>query len=814
VKRPLILAAVLYVTFIGGTAYTANNVILRMVFHLTASAAVGWWLVHLIRKKRPLPRTPFDIPLAIYVLLLALAVVASQNVRLSAEQSWVFLMHVLWFYVFVDAMRQGHQRWVMEALFMAAGVFLIVSFVEVVSWYFGTGFAGFNQGWYEIGGLSDPLPPGGYKLSLALNLSTLVGNYALLLMPIAWGWSLTVKRADNRWGVRLIALGLLLVLWGSGSRGAQAGLAAALVILTGFWLIRSGRGLFHARVMVPGMAAGLVIVSAGAMILATRADSLTDRGRVDMWENAIDMTSNDPLTGQGVYQFGAAYRELRDPDLVQDKIVAAHNLLLNTSAEIGVGGFILLMWLGAAFLILWRARWMSAHVTRQIRLEGILAALAGFSVHSMVDTFTLSASVLPILIVSAYVVAGEYTPFHKPEKQPFSGAYRWLRYAALALVLGYLVWLLRVDVAELRFFNGLRYQVEEEYADAETQFERAQSLDPNMSIYVLQEAYLLGLRAEGNPQNYLQAAIDAHESTLQENPTFDVGFANLAALYAQQGDYDRAADYMATAQAIYPRRWEYRVKLAEYLEAAGSIDEAAMWYAAALQREWEIARSSYWDEHPARAMGIEMAYESLNPGIATMIAIHRNDATRAEALVSQTDDDLLGNWGQARYASFIGDAEAALAAYDRALAGRVLLEWRVEMLAERAELHLSLGDFDAAERDARTAIFLDAPHGARGYWVLAQLDMMKDAPDEDQINEWLARAVQPNVVVQEYASAMYARVALLGLLPQLRLPEASNYEPWLLLAERYAADDDPDTDPQDVFDVLGSNAPYLMNPEN
>jgi hypothetical protein len=133
VKRPLILAAVLYVTFIGGTAYTANNVILRMVFHLTASAAVGWWLVHLIRKKRPLPRTPFDIPLAIYVLLLALAVVASQHVRVSAEQNWVFLMHVLWFYVFVDAMRQGHQRWVMEALFMAAGVFLIVSFVEVVS---------------------------------------------------------------------------------------------------------------------------------------------------------------------------------------------------------------------------------------------------------------------------------------------------------------------------------------------------------------------------------------------------------------------------------------------------------------------------------------------------------------------------------------------------------------------------------------------------------------------------------------------------------------------------------------------------------
>jgi hypothetical protein len=218
--------------------------------------------------------------------------------------------------------------------------------------------------------------------------------------------------------------------------------------------------------------------------------------------------------------------------------------------------------------------------------------------------------------------------------------------------------------------------------------------------------------------------------------------------------------------------------------------------------------------HPARVLGVEMAYESLNPGVATMIAIHRNDATRAAALVSQTDDDLLGNWGQARYASFIGDAEAALAAYDRALSPVILLEWHVEMLTERAELHLSLGDIDAAERDARTAIFMDALHGARGYWVLAQLEMMKDAPDEDQINVWLARAVQPNVVIQEYASAMYARVALLGLLPQVRLPEAADYEPWLLLAERYAADDDPDTDPQDVFDVLEANAPYLMNPEN
>lgn len=788
-QRLIILASVLYITFIGGTAYTANNMVLRIFFHVVVSAAVFGWLL-----RREWPRTPFDLPLLVYALLLGITTLASTNGRVSLEQSWPFWMHILWFYMLVDIMRQGRQRWVFEALFMAGGVVVIISFVEFISWYFGTGFAGLEQGWFEIGGLS--LPPQWHEISLALNLSTILGNYIVLLLPVTFAWGLTVRQADHRFGLWLLSLCLLGVLLGTTSRGGMAGLMGVGIVMGGFWLMRRT----GTKLILAGVATLIFVLGAAVILFAFYSTSTSDQRRVDMWESAASMVKNDPLTGVGVYQFGTAYRDSRDKTLIQDKLVAAHNLWMNTAAEIGLPGLLVLFWLGGSFLSCWWQVWQHAGKGRKIRLEGILAALVGFNLHSLIDTFTLSASVLPILMFAAYTVAGHHTPFQRAEPHPLP---RIFRYAVTALLAGMFIWLVRMDTAGLRYMNALVQISKEDYDKAREYLNRAKSLDPTLELYDLQDAYVLGMMANDEPEKYLDQAIQAHLDTLAENPTFDTGFANLAALYAQKGDFLAAADAMQQAVDIHPDLWQYQLKLAEYQEAAGQPEEALQVYVIALDKDIQITRSDYWNSHKEV---LEAAYADLSPAQRTILAVNRNWSERAEESAAQIESkEALDYLALAHYALYAEDEETALRWYTDAIEKQ---NSNLPLLyAERAELHLKMGSQQEAEKDARTAIFLNPIEGARAYYVLAQL-----SDEGDQvINEYLIRAVIPQVIIQEYASAVYARPALLEYLPQLKLPGQGRaaYEPWFWLAERYDADKDEDTDPAEVYDAIQDSDPYL-----
>lgn len=808
-QRFLILAAVLYLTFIGGTAYSTNNLILRIVLHVLVSLAVGGWLLNLIRKRRSWPRTPFDLPLLAFVLLLWVTTLDSQNGRVSLEQSWPFWMHLIWFYMLVDVMQQGRQRWVFEALFMAAGVFVIISIVEVVSWYLGTGFAGFKQGWFEIGGFSDPIPPQRIEISLALNLSTIVGNYAALLLPVLFAWSMTVRQADNRFGLRIVCLAFVGVLLGAQSRGSFVAVIGASGVLTTFWMLRQKRlsKIFSPRLLFSALIAAIIGLGVLVLLFATRSTNTSDQRRIDMWESAITMAQNDPFTGVGVFQFGTEYRTLRDKTLIQDKLVAAHNLWLNTAAETGVFGLLILGWLGGLFLKIWWKTWQQEGQGRKIRLEGILAALVGFCLHSLIDTFTLSASVLPILIYTAYLVAGEYTPYHRA-KLPASSAllpYHWVRYATLLVTVAFFIWLMRLDVAGLRYMNGLVQMSKDNHEQALDYFQQAESLDPRLGIYDLQIANLLGHMAQENPEKYLDAAIQAHQTTLTDNPTFDLGYLNLAALYAEKGDFEQAVFYSQKAVEIHPDTWQHWLKLAEYQEKTGENSAALDSYREAVELNPLITASDYWFDKEGI---LETLYPNWTPAIQTLVAMNRGWTDRALDSASRIEPQ--NYWDYRALITFAFSQEN----YPLAL------QWATEAIeknvgnlgyfyAERAEINYRLGVETQAEKDARTAIFISSVDGARGYYVLALL--LEDSEPEKSINNYLVQSAPPMVSLQEYAAAVYARPAQLNFLPQLRLPGLgrSAYDGWFWLAERYAADDNSKTKPEDVYDAIADRDPYI-----
>ncbi len=821
-QRLFIILFIAYITFIGGTLYTIRIPILTIFFHVVIGISAAVWLTTLIIQKRRWAHTSFNLPLLLYVILLIITSATAIYPRIALEQAWLMGVHVLWFYMLLDFVRAGKQRALFEGLFIASGVVVLISILEYASWYFGLGFVGYDQGWYAIGGLNDPIPPVSYKLSLALNVSTWLGNYAMVLLPIIVSWARTTSQRDLKIGLWLLAVAIFGVLIGSGSRGALGGFLAVLGVMSAFQLMtwQRTRKLFRPKWVFPTMFIGIVSIGILLMLFASSSDSTSDRRRADMWERSIEFITESPILGSGVGSFGAKYRVVRNTEFIQDKIVSAHNLWLNTTAEIGIGGFILLIWLGICFFIVWHQNWRTAPRPKQIRYEGILAALAGFCVHSTVDNFIASTSVLPILIISAYVMADEKNP-HLPEKIQYN---KWRRLAPIfvfAFLLISLAWLFTTDIARVRMLNAWRAFNDKDYTTALEYFEKAEAIDPKQGAYALQRAYVLGILANENPELYLLEAIEAHEAILEDNPTYDMGMANLSALYAMQSDYENALKLIERALAVHPDLWEYHLLHGRYLDKLSQHTEAEAAYVRALELAPYIALSPFWiapdDTLPSRDEAMQAFLANTTPDIQVQVGLWLNDLAIVEQGLLQNDHDLSRQYlAQGRNAWAEGNLQRALEYYTSAIEAIDVTdttEFAASTYAERAELYLELGQTELARKNANWAIFLDKVAGARGYYVLAQLALSDRSLSEETINEYLIKSVPPRFVIpKQYAGTIYFAPAMLDYLPQLKskLPGRGDvaYQPWILLIERYENDTDPETDAQEVIDALLAEEPY------
>lgn len=826
-QRLLILLLTLYIVFIGGTAITTNNPVFTIVFHVVVGVTLGGWLVVKFRKGHPWPRTALDLPLLLYAGLLMLATAFAVDIRVSAGQAWLMLVHVIAFYALVDVMRQGKQRWVFEAMFLTAGAVVAISAFEVASWYFGLGFAGYEYGWF---GQDSLLPPNTYKVALALNISTILGNYAMTIIPVIIGWGLGTPQRDYKVGLFALAAGMLLVLIGTQSRGAQGALLTAAGVLAVFQLMRWPRtaALFQPRRGFTLIGLGILASITVLMGFATISSSTSDMRREDMWNSVLQVAQDDPLTGAGVGLFGIEYRFLRDTSFIQDKIVSAHNLPLNTLSELGIGGVVLLAWVAFVFLQAWHRGWRAAPLAQQYRYEGILAALAGFTVHSSIDMFSTTAAVSTVLIIAAYVIAQDRPEPVETSATQLSAPYRWVRVGVLGFVVVSTGWLLTTDVALLRMLGAWRELADDNYVVTLQRFEDAEAIDPTYGVYELQQVYVLGLLADESPGEYLERAIAAHETILEDHPTFDVGHANLAALYLQLGrpdDVAAALDMAQVALRIHPDRWQHHFLLGRIYEQQRMSDEAIDAYQAALELEPEIAGSPYWSqgERDIRREALVRTIAQLNeaPHVAMQVAVEAGLVDVAAELAAELEQSSpRGEEGWFALGRFyadtgaLSDAEAALTEAIAQLPA--VTDGQVADLARayalRADVYFRLDSFDAAESDAQAALFLNRVEAADAFYTLARLRLIDGDADAETINSYLVLAVPPRIVFQEYVGTLYYTIAQLDYLPQLELPGPGDdaFTPWLLLAERYATDNDPDTNPQDVYNAIRERAPYTL----
>ena len=347
------------------------------------------------------------------LMLLSIGYAASAGLAVKESLKWLELLLVL--VIVVDcAADERTVTWMLAALFAAGGAEALWGVMQVAT---GGGPAAFqvDGALRAFGHFEQPNPFAGY-LATILPLAVLM---AIVARP----------RPRFRWFALGSTLAMLLAVAASQSRGAWLGVAAAAVCLRAAWSRRTRFWLLP----LAGAAALFTILAAAGLLPASMADrlgqaveyfgvfdvrtvELTSQNwavveRMAHWQAGWSMFLDHPWLGVGAGNYAAAYPLYYVPPWLEP-LGHAHNYYLNTLAELGVVGLVLLLavlttlfgQLGAALrlptdadTVFWRAV-----------VAGVVGALVVFCVHSLFDNlFVHSVNVQLGFMVGLGLVAAE-----------------------------------------------------------------------------------------------------------------------------------------------------------------------------------------------------------------------------------------------------------------------------------------------------------------------------------------------------------------------------------------------------------------------
>ncbi len=364
----------------------------------------------------------------------------------------------------------------------------------------------------------------------------------------------------------VLAVTALVVIPFSVGRAAWLGIVVALAAweaMAGFprvgriWRAGTARiGRAGSIAVAAGIATlvGVLAVGAAGSIVA----ALGSRSR--LWQQALGLFADSPLTGSGPGTFSWA-RLQHVPDFT-DRVgaVAVHNLPLQTLAE---GGALL----SAAFLFVVLA-WIGTVVARRGALESrhrmAVATLVGYAAFSLLDDF----SFLPAVTVLVIVLAA----WSLPERQAAraGSSTRWTAVAVMAVAavvsapavvsLG----VMRVGLADAR-----AAAVDGEWLAARDGFRAATAAQPASALHWMS----LGL-AEHHLGDET-AAVEAYRAAQRANPGDPRPYGALAIL--EPDDETRLLE--AAARRSTDPQYAYRLGVS--LAGSGEAEAAAGWFAIA-----------------------------------------------------------------------------------------------------------------------------------------------------------------------------------------------------------------------------------------
>ena len=565
------------------------------------------WLLRFIWTGRPTQRTPFDLPLALFVLTAALAVWAAYDRDAAWAKFWMIVGAVLLFYAFANARATPVMVRVGFVIGFALG--LSVYFLATNDWTLWP--AEFGSVTRLGQSLQRLLPP---VQGPRLNPNDVGGLLAMMLPFVAWGvlrhWLLEESSAGTE--RRLVWLRVLwawvalaIVLFGllmTSSRGAWLACAVAGLLGGLWWLVMplepNGKGQ---RWIALGLAVvGLVIaVVIGTLWLVAEEISFAqffDPGtwfnRLEFQRNSLILAKDYALVGAGLDGFEmlySAYALLIHVGF----IFHSYNLFLSIAIDQGLAGLLALLWMWVLFAALaWRhigrPKQESGRMTDRASLVRI-AALSMLIVllHGTVDTALYGRGVLLLFLPLAFAV-----PAAPQEERQL----RWQRASSLVVVGIPICLALLWPQKSLSMIHSSLGSVYQSQAE--------------LSLYSWPE---WPLQDEVRRQVDMSKSISEFERALVLDPQNATANRRLGMIELSLGEYRDALVHLSEAYSAEPNVTTTQQLLGEALIVNGYIEEGQALWRDIHTEQGQLDARIFWYKHigdAERAAWIQQAAKS------------------------------------------------------------------------------------------------------------------------------------------------------------------------------------------------------------
>ncbi len=530
-----VTTVVLLYTIMLGATYNGILTPMFKTFNvvLIGGGLIGWWIA---RRRWNWYRSPLDGAILLWIAAFALSLLANlDSWRRIALGLWYMGLYIILWYALFDALANRTLR--RDTLI--DGLLIVGALIVGI-------------GWFQF---INALEAGFVRPVSTFGNSNALAAFLVLIIPFIFE-RIGSRNPITRLSLTLYGLTTILLLLLTFSRGALIALAAIVAARIALFAYEHHLHQVKARrvylatlsqnTKIALVVSGLTLIIAGVGITLFLIATLSIGGRTlefrtFLYDTAIRLTVEQPITGTGLFTFGGGLSRLysippREPH------AHAHNLFLGVSAELGIIGLI------ALFLTMWfimRAarRNLNALEAREKRpLRAGIIALIAFGVHQLLDLPAITPAIFIVLLV---ILAVTITP-----PDPF----RWRGITIRAALAVGAVALLTTGVfgaatyqAYINIMSGVNEGNAGERAVA---LDAVIMLDPSMPVYHQQQGYLYAVA-----ENYLSAVTSFTRYT-QLAPEYVSGWANLAAVYDALDDQTNALLMIERARAAAPELTE------------------------------------------------------------------------------------------------------------------------------------------------------------------------------------------------------------------------------------------------------------------
>lgn len=385
---------------VSGLLYLASLVIENLPFFVFAPVPL-LWLVYCVTRRNLHSSTPLDFAILGLFLLSVGGVFFTHQMSEYLPKLTGLALSISLYYVIVNWLRfrQRLNAILFWLLCLALGIALL-AFLGT-DWPVG-GFSLFDRIYRHL-----PVLPF-FEVGEKINKNTMGGAllfFPPLLLSLYWDkgafsrhksryrWLAKLSESQYKAIILVVLLLVSLALLLTQSRGAILGCFAGVCL----WLMLADKRF---RWLVPTCLAITAIallayangdLSSLLSMLETHQEA-TLPGRVEIWQKALVLLGDYPLSGVTLGNFSELYR-LYYASIVlpspTDVVFHAHNTFLSVAIEVGLPGCILYASLYGSFLAMtWKALKAKRKLNR-VLVRGLACAVAGFVVFGLLDAFTL-----------------------------------------------------------------------------------------------------------------------------------------------------------------------------------------------------------------------------------------------------------------------------------------------------------------------------------------------------------------------------------------------------------------------------------------